>query len=124
MDSNCLQHWTASCNRKLISHANEYRAMHMKNKKTSQKEVVINILAKSFVTNQSVNYIIKQDRHQASGIFTYGEGNYCHPKKRGYPNGRMQLYIVSGGIINVDKYYLDDNGQKPGYEKWKWQKIL
>ena len=50
--------------------------MHMKNKKTSQKEVVINILARSFSTNQSVNYIIKQDRHQASGIRSLMDYSY------------------------------------------------
>ena len=70
-----------------------------------------------------------EDDHELDGnvkmndlTFDYGEGNYSHPKKRGTPTGRIQLYLVSQGTINVDKYYLDDSGQKPGFEKWQWRK--
>lgn len=55
--------------------------------------------------------------------FNYGEGNYSHPQKRGNPVGRIQLYLIGNGTINVDKYYLDDEGQRPGFEKWQWRKI-
>lgn len=70
-----------------------------------------------------------EDDHELFGdvkmnesTFTYGEGNYAHPKKQGSPTGRIQLYLVEAGTINVDKYYLDDAGQKPGFEKWQWRK--
>ena len=54
--------------------------------------------------------------------FNYGEGNYTHPKKRGNPTGRIQIYLVSDGHINVDKYYLDDQTYQPGFEKWQWKR--
>lgn len=54
--------------------------------------------------------------------FNYGEGNYTHTRKRGNPIGKMQVYLVGDGTINVDKFYLDDPGQNPGFEKWQWRK--
>lgn len=57
--------------------------------------------------------------------FNYGEGNYIHPKKPKNPTGRMQLYLVQPGTINVDKHYLHDKNDSefvPGWEKWQWRK--
>jgi hypothetical protein len=54
--------------------------------------------------------------------FTYGEGNYFHPQRAGRPTGRIQLFLMKNGIINIDKYYLNDTDQIPGFEKWQWRK--
>jgi|GEM_PF-1850430 len=54
--------------------------------------------------------------------FQFGEGNYSHPEKRGNPTGRIQIFLAGNGIINVDKYYLDDATHQPGYEKWQWRR--
>ncbi len=58
--------------------------------------------------------------------FNYGEGNYIHPKKLKNPTGRMQLYLVTPGTINVDKHYLHDKNDSefiPAWEKWQWRKL-
>lgn len=57
--------------------------------------------------------------------FSYGEGNYIHPQKQNTPTGRMQLFLIEEGIINVDKSYLDIKEKSiflPGWEKWQWRK--
>lgn len=56
------------------------------------------------------------------GTFNYGDGNYTHTKKRGNTIGKIQIYLVGDGTINVDKFYLEDSEQKPGFEKWQWRK--
>ena len=54
--------------------------------------------------------------------FNYGEGNYTHPQKTGNPTGRIQIYLIGNGVVNVDKYYLDDQTHQPRFEKWQWRK--
>jgi hypothetical protein len=58
--------------------------------------------------------------------FRYGEGNYKHNKKENTPTGRIQIYLIDDGIINVDKSYIDIKEGSlfvPEWEKWQWKKI-
>jgi hypothetical protein len=60
------------------------------------------------------------------GTLSYGEGIYMHPQKEKNPFGRIQIYLISDNIINVDKTYLDikeDSIFIPGAEKWQWKKV-
>lgn len=57
--------------------------------------------------------------------FTYGEGNYIHPKKENTPTGRMKLFLIDKTTINVDKtysYMKDESNFLPAWEKWQWRK--
>jgi hypothetical protein len=57
--------------------------------------------------------------------FSYGEGNYVHPKKPNNPTGRIQVFLIDNGVINVDKTYLDIREESiflPGWEKWQWRR--
>jgi hypothetical protein len=58
--------------------------------------------------------------------YRYGEGNYKHSKKENTPTGRIQIYLIGDGIINVDKSYIDIKEGSvfiPEWEKWQWKKI-
>ena len=57
--------------------------------------------------------------------FRYGEGNYKHPKKENTPTGRIQIYLINDGVINVDKSYVDMKDKSrfvPEWEKWQWKR--
>lgn len=75
-------------------------------------------------TGENNDHILEADIKIDELTFTYGEGNYIHPKKDKRPTGRMILYFVEPGTINVDKYFLDIKNNSefiPGWEKWQWR---
>jgi hypothetical protein len=80
----------------------------------------------------NIHQIGTEDAHELKAsikidelTFSYGEGNYIHPKKPNNPTGRIQISLVDDGIINVDKAFLDIKESSiflPGWEKWQWRK--
>jgi hypothetical protein len=92
------------------------------NIKLDKKNAVFNI---SQTGNEDSHELVAKIKIEELG-YSFGDGNYSHPKRANKEGGRMQIFLIGDGVINVDKTYLCLKGESvfsQEWEKWRWEKM-
>jgi hypothetical protein len=121
-------------NRKLSKYVGEYDVYHWNN--LSRPDACDYKIHINLDHNTGILTITQTGHHAYDALtanikmdeltLSYGEGLYVHPQKEKNPFGRIQLFLISDTIINVDKTYMDIKEGSiflPAAEKWQWRKL-